>query len=882
MLNAGDVGLNLLFNREGFNNQIRNLASSLSSALGIGLSTVALVNFTKSSLELGSDLAEVQNVVDVTFGSMAEDINEFASTAITQLGLSETSAKQYASTMGAMLKSMGLSTNQALEMSKAITSLSADMASFYNLDNDMAFEKIRAGISGETEPLKALGINMSVANMEAYALSQGINKAYDSMSQSEQAILRYNYLLSVTADAQGDFARTSNGWANQTRILTEQWNAFKATMGQAFINILSPVVKWLNIVISKLQIAANAFKSFIDQVTGNTDSSNATASIANNLVGATDGANSLTDGLDDATDSAKEVVKEVSRLQGFDEINLLSKSNNSGGNNPVDMDISSIGNGGNEQISKTKKKKKEMSTVFDEIIGKVKELTSLFKQGFKIGVGDMSVFDSIRSNISSVKDSFMNIFTDGEVLSAANNLLNSISLYLGKHLGAITSVGATVADFFTGSIAKYLDQNKNFIKEKIISIFNIKAEILDIIGDLEVAIADIFTVFRGDTAKQIGSDLVEIFANSFLEIVEISEKLGRDIINCIAKPIIDNKDAIKQAMQGTLEAIQEVTGTIANFVSDTWKKIEKLYDEHIKPFFDAIAEGISSIVETLLKNYNQYIVPLLKWIGDKFTELVEKHISPMVDKILNFVGKVIDALKDIWNNVLVPFINWIINTIVPKIVPIVKTIVEIVSIGIGIICDVIGGIMDVLSGIIDFITGVFTGDWKKAWKGVKEIFGGIWDSLGGIVKGALNVVIDIANWAIKKINKALTINIPDWDILPDSIQGKSYSFEIPTIQKLAQGGFVKANTPQLAMIGDNTRYGEIVAPENKLSELLDKAVSKGGADEEVLYKAFLRALKDMPNNDVVLNVDGVRLGNAVAKGVNKITKTNGGICPIIT
>ena len=210
MLNAGDIGLNLLFNKEGFNNQIRNLASSLSSALGIGLSTVALVNFTKSSLELGSNLAEVQNVVDVTFGSMAEDINKFASTAITQLGLSETSAKQYASTMGAMLKSMGLSTSQALEMSKAITSLSADMASFYNLDNDAAFEKIRAGISGETEPLKALGINMSVANMEAYALSKGITKAYNSMSQSEQAILRYNYLLSVTADAQGDFVRTSD------------------------------------------------------------------------------------------------------------------------------------------------------------------------------------------------------------------------------------------------------------------------------------------------------------------------------------------------------------------------------------------------------------------------------------------------------------------------------------------------------------------------------------------------------------------------------------------------------------------------------------------------------------------------------------------------
>lgn len=198
------------------NRQMSSLSNTMSSSMSkIGkllagaFAIGAIAKFGKECIDLGSDLSEVQNVVDVTFGSMAEDVNEFAKTAITQLGLSETSAKQYTSTMGAMLKSMGLTTDQALTMSKTITSLSADMASFYNLDTDVAFEKIRSGISGETEPLKQLGINMSVANMQAYAMSQGITKAYSAMTQQEQALLRYNYLLSVTADAQGDFARTS-------------------------------------------------------------------------------------------------------------------------------------------------------------------------------------------------------------------------------------------------------------------------------------------------------------------------------------------------------------------------------------------------------------------------------------------------------------------------------------------------------------------------------------------------------------------------------------------------------------------------------------------------------------------------------------------------
>ena len=174
-----------------------------------------------NAIDYASDLAEVQNVVDVAFGESSEKINEWAKTTLNAYGLNQLSAKRYAGTMGAMLKSAGLSGDAVDTMSMRITELSGDMASFYNLSGDEAFGKIRAGISGETEPLKQLGINMSVANLEAFALSQGIKTAYADMSQGQQVLLRYNYLLQTTADAQGDFARTSDSYANQTKLLQE-------------------------------------------------------------------------------------------------------------------------------------------------------------------------------------------------------------------------------------------------------------------------------------------------------------------------------------------------------------------------------------------------------------------------------------------------------------------------------------------------------------------------------------------------------------------------------------------------------------------------------------------------------------------------------------
>lgn len=227
---------------DSFSGMLKNIAGAFSAAK-IGQ---MLLSIGKDAIDAASDLEEVQNVVDATFGDGAAKIQAWAQTAATQFGLTETQAKRFTSTLGAMMKSAGLSGDAIVEVSTDLSGLAADMASFYNLDFDEAFQKIRAGISGETEPLKQLGINMSTANLNAFALQKGLGKTFEQMSQGEQIMLRYQYLMQATADAQGDFARTSDGFANSVRKLQTQFETLKTQIGTALMPVVQEGISFLS------------------------------------------------------------------------------------------------------------------------------------------------------------------------------------------------------------------------------------------------------------------------------------------------------------------------------------------------------------------------------------------------------------------------------------------------------------------------------------------------------------------------------------------------------------------------------------------------------------------------------------------------------------
>ena len=222
---------------DGAEKSVSGTAAKIAKAIGSAFVVKKVIAFGKAAIGVASDLNEVQNVVDTTFGDGSVKIDEWAKNAAEAFGESELQAKQFTSTLGAMFKSMGVGQADMEEMSMSLAGLAGDMASFYNLDPTEAFEKLRSGISGETEPLKQLGINMSVVNLEAFAMSEGITKSYQEMTQAEQATLRYQYIMSATADAQGDFANTSDSLANQQRILQLEIQTLAAEIGQDLMPI---------------------------------------------------------------------------------------------------------------------------------------------------------------------------------------------------------------------------------------------------------------------------------------------------------------------------------------------------------------------------------------------------------------------------------------------------------------------------------------------------------------------------------------------------------------------------------------------------------------------------------------------------------------------
>ncbi len=309
--------------------RVSNSWKKVGRVIAAVLSVTAIVSFGKSCLKLGSDLQEVQNVVDVTFGAMSGSVDEFAKNAAESFGLSETMAKKYMGTYGAMAKSFGIVGKAGYDMSAAITGLTGDVASFYNLSQDEAYTKLKSIFTGETESLKDLGVVMTQTALDQYALNNGFGKTTAKMTEQEKVMLRYQFVMSRLSDAQGDFSRTSGSWANQVRILQLRFESLKATIGQGLINAFTPVIQVINTILAKLETLASYFKAFTVAIFGDASGGDTAAgSAAGAMADAAGSSGAVADNMADAAGSAKQMAKSLS---SFDELNNRTTSKGAGG-----------------------------------------------------------------------------------------------------------------------------------------------------------------------------------------------------------------------------------------------------------------------------------------------------------------------------------------------------------------------------------------------------------------------------------------------------------------------------------------------------------------------------------------------------------------------
>jgi len=233
--------------------KLKNAGGSITSA-GQGLSlafTAPIVAAGSAAVKLASDTNEALNKVEVAFKDNAQGIKDWSDTTLERFGIAQGTALDMASTYGDMATSMGLDTEQASVMSETLVGLAGDLASFKNIKIDIADTALKSVFTGETESLKQLGIVMTQTNLQEYAYSQGIRKKIQDMSQAEQTQLRYNYVLAMTKNAQGDFERTGAGTANQMRVFSESLKELGATMGQHILPVITPLIQKLNELVQK-------------------------------------------------------------------------------------------------------------------------------------------------------------------------------------------------------------------------------------------------------------------------------------------------------------------------------------------------------------------------------------------------------------------------------------------------------------------------------------------------------------------------------------------------------------------------------------------------------------------------------------------------------
>lgn len=658
---VGQIGLDLVVNQNQFDRQMRgitNIASKAGKILAGAFAIKKITEFTSACLDLGSDLAEVQNVVDVTFSKMNEQVNNFAQNAVFQFGLSETMAKQYTGTFGAMAKAFGFVESEAYAMSTTLTGLAGDVASFYNITQGEAYTKLKSVFTGETESLKDLGVVMTQTALDQFALANGYGKTTAKMTEQEKVALRYAFVQQQLSLAQGDFARTSDSWANQVRILKLQFDSLRASLGQGFIAALTPVIKVINTIMGKLVQLANVFSAFMKRLFGvKSDSSSGIGAVASDVSSATNAMDNLSNSTSGVGSAAKKAAKEIKGLMGIDEINTISST--SSDSDSGSGDSSGIGNIGMDDWDFSQQEK-----ATDGLLSKVEvfadKVRNIFKNISNFIKKHKEIILSIIGGLVSGIIAFFIAGNWGAITGAIASVIGWIEL-IPTALGLAGLALTTPAALIAGAVAVvttaflYLWQTSDSFRNALINGWNALVSALTpyfkaIMGALKLV---------GDFLVTVLKPILFLLWDAWCTVVDNIVKVTMSLwTNCIApvvkflgeclKKIIDGLNEIWQAWKPTIEKIGEILIVIwnnclkpvINWLGNEFIQAFRNVGNYIKPILESLKIMFGGLIDFIVGVFTgnwqkawQGVQNIFRGIFDGLTNIAKKPLNAIIDAI---------------------------------------------------------------------------------------------------------------------------------------------------------------------------------------------------------------------------------------------------------
>lgn len=781
---------------------------------------------------------------------MSDKVNEFAKNAMTSAGLSETMAKRYVGTFGAMSKSFGFSESQAYDMSTALTQLTGDVASFYNISQDLAYIKLKSVFTGETETLKDLGVVMTQSALDQYALANGYGKTTSAMTEQEKVALRLAFVQKQLSAASGDFIRTSDSWANQVRVMQLQLQSLKATVGQGLINIFTPVLKVINVLLGKLATLANAFKSFTELITGKKSSGQTSGSGAG-LTGdasgvqdtadaygqAADNASKLADSTEDVADATKDAAKAAKGyLSPLDEINRYSTQDTSStASKTPSASGSGSGGGGTSLPSAVSNvdygKVAEGETALDKISKSAEKLAKLLKKLWKPfqdawkkeGKNTIDAAQIALSGIAklakSVGKSLVEVWTNG----TGTTMLTTMLKIAQNVLKTIGNIASGFADAW----------NKN----------NVGTQIIQNIADALVVVMQFVEKIAEDTATWAANldfyPLLESISNLTSAFAPILESIG-NVLEWIYKNIV--LPMLTWIIEVGLPTVINLVSKVATFLADHQSIVEAFGAALIGAFAAAKIAGLASII---IKNVSgiamaaKGLISLMTGTGGimggikaiataigpggVFVLAVGACIAIGVllyknwDKIKEMAGKVWDWVSNKTRR-FVEDIGNKLRGLATKMTTIWGSIKASAH-------QKWNAIWSTVSGFVERIKNAIVDKFTSAKNTVVGVFNGMRDA----IRSVLNNIISVVNGAISKVNGVVSaiesaFSFGPWKV-PTPFGSKTIGFKatfprVPTVPYLAKGAVIPPRSEFLAVLGDQKQGNNIETPEALLRKIV--------------------------------------------------------------
>lgn len=722
--------------------------------------------------------------------------------------------------------------------------------------------KLRASFSGMHASIS--NAFSGIGNMFTNTFS-GIGKIFSTIVRRTQWILLGQTIRAVIADAKEsvqdlrtynqDFDKSMQSIRDSFKNAGNAIATSFAPILQALTPIIVNLIRWITELFNKITLFTTALFT-----------NSKTAVIADtNFSGYSKSANKAAASTKKGTKAIKE---QTNALAKFDKLDVFkqdkSKSPSDSGIQPEDIPQAMNMFKTVDIPNNILELKNKLSEIFDEISRKFKILADEFNKGFKLGFKEKNL-DVIQDKLQKIGKHLNEIFGDKNVVNKFNETILTLSFNLGRVVGAMSSVGVSLAKMLIGGFEKFLDGNKERIKKSIIRNLDTTIDFSNLIGDFSEFIAYLATVFGGDHAQAIFGNFLSItynlFDTTFSNIYKVVEKAAE----ALAYPFINNQEKIKEALEGIFAAVDSATHGADAAFKGLGDAITDVVDNSIVPALNTIKQVWQDEFGVIIAAWNKSLKPTFEEIGEKLGDVGEKigetfkKVAKPINSIFGLIVKEYNKIRPFIETYVLPFAEKVLTFIGTNIGNVFETAFNFIDLILNNALDAIGNFAEQIAKFVDTISDIMNGDWNKAWEDGKEAVKSLARAVLSILKVIPDMFVEGINAILRVINSVtglingigigdFRINIPK---IPQISRPPMY-FGIPG---LAAGTVVSPNRRFLAMLGDNTSEAEVVSPVSTMKQAFMEAMYETGMNTN--------------NGNVVLQLDGTTF----ARLINPYTKS---------